>query len=129
MYQLHWTTHPIFHMARRRSNLLAVLLLTMVTTASAATPDTSMMITARARPAACHQHGPTAPASQPVSYRCCQSGHDSAILQTAFTWQLSFAGVTCASESAHAVPLGFVHDAYHLLVSSPSPPFITPLRV
>jgi hypothetical protein len=129
MDQLHWMQHPVLHMASRPSNLLVVLLLTVVITTSAAKPDASMMIMARGRSAACHQHGSAAPTSQPVSYRCCQGGHDSAILQAAFAWQLSWAGAISAAEPASAVPVLFVRNARNLLRSSTSPPAGMTLRV
>ena len=48
------------------------------------------MVMAPARPAACHQHEGALPSPQPVSYRCCQSGHDSAIVQSSRRFATGF---------------------------------------
>jgi hypothetical protein len=117
-------------MVKRSSNLLAILLLTTMVTVSVAGQDASVMVAAQPRAAGCHQHGSTTPASQPVSYRCCQSGHDFVILQVSLISQLSFAHAVSAADS-RPVPIlnSTPHSLRSLTVSSSDPPDTTPLRV
>jgi len=122
-------THRIARMVKLGSNLLAVVLVTMMATVSVAGQDASLMVAAHQRPAGCHQHG-TAPVPQPVSYRCCQNGHDPAILQISLTSQLDCAGVTAAGHSLHIQVPDFTHQSLRsLATSSADPPGITPLRI
>jgi hypothetical protein len=122
-------------MAKRCSSLVTVLLLTVVVAVSLAGQEASLMATVPVRPAGCHQHGATQhgatpPASAPVSYRCCQLGHNSAILQSSLTSQTSLVDVVSTSDSTlaaivFATPTGL----RSLMVSSPDPPHTIPLRV
>ena len=88
------------------------------------------MTAAQAPPAGCHPHG-QAPVSQPVSYRCCQSGHDSALLQTSLAVQPDSVGLTARYPVHFLLPM--LHDQgqnpRNLAPSSADPPNITPLRV
>jgi hypothetical protein len=88
------------------------------------------MTAAQAPPAGCHQHGP-APVSQPVSYRCCQGGHDSALLQISLAVQPDSVGLTARYPVHFLLPM--LHDQgqnpRNLAPSSADPPNITPLRV
>jgi len=110
------------------SNLLAVVLLAAVATVSAAREGAFQMVASHARPAGCHQHD-TAPVPQPVSYRCCQSGHDSAILQISFTSELASA-LIAVGHSIHVPVPTFAQPRFpSLATSSADPPDINPLRV
>jgi hypothetical protein len=116
-------------MPKRASNLLVVLLAAVVATASPFGQEASPMPAVHEQPAGCHQHG-TAPSPQPVSYRCCQSGHDSAILQISFTSQLDTADLTSPIELIEVMTPDITHPSIrHLANSSADPPGITPLRV
>ena len=90
---------------------LAILLLAVMIVVPLAGQDVSAMM-APARPAACHQHEGAPPSPQPVSYRCCQSGHDSAILQSAFWSQLDSADLSAPVEQTDI----FVPPAVLLIV-------------
>jgi hypothetical protein len=87
-----------------------------------------MMAVVAARPAGCHQHGAKPPANTPVSYRCCQSGHDSAILQSSLATPLS--EVVSSGFSIPALITVSTQGCLHTLtISSPDPPHTIPLRV
>jgi hypothetical protein len=117
-------------MTKLGSSLLSAVLLSALVTLPTTRPDASLMIAMQAPPAGCHQHGP-APVSQPVSYRCCQSGHDSALLPISFAAQLDSGDLT----DGHPIriPVPSFHDRGHsrhnLATSSSDPPNTTPLRV
>jgi hypothetical protein len=110
-------------------NWLAVLLLAAMIAIPLAGQDGSLMMEP-ARPAACHQHDGGAPASQPVSYRCCQSGHDSAILQDSPTSQLDSADLGTPFEWTDIfAPPSKVQIVRQVATSSADPPNLTPLRI
>jgi hypothetical protein len=116
-------------MPKRASNLLTMSLLTVMATTSLAGHGTSSMLAVHERPAACHQHG-TAPVPQPVSYRCCQNGHDSAVLQVSFTSQPDSADMTSPVELSEAlVPEATHQNLRYLATSSADPPNAAPLRI
>ena len=114
------------------SNWLNLVLLVVTATVPAVGQDPSLMIEKekQAQPAACHQHGTRIPTPQPVTYRCCQSGHDSAILQNSAAWQLDFFDVTVSAERRHIfVPASGVPKYGDAPPSSSDPPDVTPLRI
>jgi hypothetical protein len=115
-------------MARLKSNWLAILLLAMSVPVSLTGQVMSPMIAAAERPAGCHQHG-SVPAHQPGSYRCCQSGHDSAILQIPLTAQLDSADLPSPVEVSPVLAIHLRPRLHNLTVSSPDPPLNLPLRV
>ncbi|MGA9815038.1 MAG: hypothetical protein WBQ64_19815 [Terriglobales bacterium] len=85
---------------------------------------------APARPAACHQHEGALPSPQPVSYRCCQSGHDSAILQSSPASRPDSADLATPVEWTHIfAPTAAVQPVRQVSASSADPPKITPLRI
>ena len=109
-------------------NWLVILLLAAMIAVPLAGQDGSLVM-APARPAACHQHG-GAPASQPVSYRCCQSGHDSAILQSSLASQLDSADLDTPLERTDIfAPPSKVQIVRRVSTSSADPPNLTPLRI
>lgn len=110
--------------------MLSAVLLGALVVLSIAGQDASQMIAAQPPAAGCHQHSP-APVPQPVSYRCCQSGHDSALLQFSFAAQLGSGDLTAGNPIRIPVPAFHVrgHRPRDLATSSSDPPNITPLRV
>jgi hypothetical protein len=121
-------SHRIPQMAVLKSNWLAVLFLAMTVAVSLMGQLMSPMIAAAERPAGCHQHG-SVPAPQPVSYRCCQSGHDSAILQIPLTAQLDSTDLCLPVELSPVLATAFRPGLRSLAISSPDPPLNLPLRV
>jgi len=115
-------------MAELKKSWLAVLFLAMTVAVSLAGQVMSPMIAAPERPAACHHHG-SIPAPQPVSYRCCLSGHHSAILQTPITAQLDSAHLPSRAEVSPVVGTHFPAGLHNLAVSSPDPPLNLYLRI
>jgi hypothetical protein len=113
-------------MKESASNLLMLLLVTAIVTAPLRGQETPMFVL-HERPAGCHQHD-AVPRPQPVSYSCCQAGHDSAIL------------LFSLSSQPDAEPVSYmrlaqtpVRDIFRKVVriasSSADPPDIAPLRV
>jgi hypothetical protein len=111
------------------SKAFAVFLLTAMATVSMAGQEGTMMAVVPARPAGCHQHGAKPPASAPVSYRCCQSGHDSAILQTSLGTPLSSALVSTGVSMPALITVSIQSCLPSLMILSPDPPHSIPLRV
>jgi len=110
-------------------NWLAILLLAAMIVVPLAGQDVSVMM-APARPAACHQHEGAPPSPQPVSYRCCQSGHDSAILQSAPASQLDSADISASVERTGIfTPTAMLPIVRQVSASSADPPGLTPLRI
>ena len=112
------------------SKILAVLLLTAMAAVSAAGQQGLTMAPMEARPAGCHHDGAKPPAHKPASYRCCQSGHDSAIVLTPFVTQLSSAQLAFAGElvsDSFTVPTQSSFPS--LMIACPDPPRTILLRV
>jgi hypothetical protein len=111
------------------SRLLAVLLLAAWITGSlqaqvrpAAAPHEA--------PAGCHEHGPTAPAPEPVSYACCQAGHQSAILQEPSTSRPAFLHVSRVAEfTAAVIQVAMLNGFGNPLILYGDPPSWAPLRI
>lgn len=115
-------------MSKSSSKILAVWLLTLIATISVVGQEGHMM-PAPVRPAGCHQHGAKPPASVPVSYRCCQGGHDSAILQTSSAVQLSSNLLATSDAMPAPITMPIQVLVHGLKISSPDPPHVVPLRV
>jgi hypothetical protein len=117
-------------MTKLSSSLLSAVLLSALVTLSIAGPDASLMIAAQAPAAGCHQHSP-APVSQPVSYRCCQGGHDSALLQISPAVPTDSVALTVGLPIRIPVPAFHIrgHSQRDLETSSSDPPNTTQLRV
>jgi hypothetical protein len=113
----------------RISKWMAVMLLAVMSVAAAARQDTVLMSDTQPQPAGCHHRG-GAPSSRPVSYRCCQRGHDSAILQSSLSSQLEFVDVTSLADSSQNTTLTIVRrNLRKLALPSADPPGTTPLRI
>jgi hypothetical protein len=115
-------------MGKSSSKILAVLLVTLMAAISVAGREGHMM-PAAVRPAGCHQHGAKPPASVPVSYRCCQNGHDSAILQTSRAAQVSSTLLATGDVMPAPVTIAIQVWVQSLKILSPDPPHTIPLRV
>jgi len=125
-------------MPKLSSSLVAVLLLTAVAAVSLAAEEPSLMGAAPVRPVGCHQHGATPhgatqdgatpPASAPASYRCCQLGHNSAVLQSSLASQTSLV-VSTSDSTLAAIVFATPTSLRSLTVSSADPPHTIPLRV
>ena len=116
-------------MPKSSPNWLAILLLAVMIVVPLAGQDVSAMM-APARPAVCHQHEGAPPLPQPVSYRCCQSGHDSAILQSAPASQLDSADLSAPVERTGIfVPPAMLPIVRQVPASSADPPGLTALRI
>src|SRR5437660_12633947 len=81
--------------------ILAILLLAAVTATCFGAPALSLS-PRNTRTAGCHEHSSPLPSPEPVSHKCCQSGHNAAILQQ------------CA-------PLGYPLNCVALLADYPKP--------
>jgi hypothetical protein len=114
------------------SKWLNLVLLVVMLTMPAVGQDASLMVgkEKQSQPAACHRHGTRIPGPQPVTYRCCQSGHDSAILQNSAVWQLDSFDFTVFAERGHIlVTVSRVPKHRDGPPSSSDPPDLTPLRI
>lgn len=130
LYHSNWMAYQIKPMPRRSPNWLAIWLVTVVATLPVAGQDASVMMVAHVRPAACHQHDGTAPLPEPVSYRCCQIGHDAAILQSSPASQLDSFELPAPGEWDHILALGTkIQSLRNRTTSSADPPDLIPLRV
>jgi hypothetical protein len=117
-------------MRKLGSKILATLLVTVTAVVSLAGQQSTLMVAVAAQPAGCHQHGAKPPASTPVSYRCCQTGHDSAMPQNSFVTQLSLFRLVSTGASSNApIAMPIQGSLKSLMISSPDPPHTIPLRV
>src|SRR6478672_4666930 len=116
-------------MAKRSSKPLAVFLLLGLAAASLSWQETSPMQAHTAPAAGCHQPGAKLPAPTPSSYRCCQVGHNSAVLQSSLTSQSSLVVVAPVGSSSSLIVISAYNDLRRAKVSSPDPPHTIPLRV
>jgi hypothetical protein len=121
--------HRMFGMPRQTSILLAMLLVGLIGAAPLVGQVTSAMPMAHERPPGCHHHGSN-PGPQPVSYRCCQSGHDSAILQGSLISQSQLSELASHFELSEVL-ISSVNrqNLRDVTPSSADPPNTTPLRV
>ena len=117
-------------MGKLSYQILAVLLLCLTATISLAGQEDPLMLAPAARHAGCHERGAKPPASVPVSYRCCQSGHNSVLLRTSLTTQLSSARPVSNRDLIPApIEISTQTCLYSLTIFSPDPPHPPPLRV
>jgi hypothetical protein len=117
-------------MSKRATKLMPIFLLTLMVAVSLAGQESTLMVAVAGPSAGCHQHGAKPPASTPASYRCCQTGHDSAILQNSFVTQLSLSRLVTTSGSSNAPSAMPIEGSLKsLMISSPDPPHTIPLRV
>jgi len=134
---------------KRGSKILGLLLITALVTAAlpagslevaAADHESAPSAALGERPAGCHVHGgkspshsplPYPPLPAPVSYKCCLTGHDAAVVPASPSLrppvQYQWTGVTLPIESA--LEAYFSRGLEVLMVLSAGPPGTTPLRV
>jgi len=105
--------------------MVFLLVIAVLTTAPAA----FSMTVPHQPPAGCHEHARQAPGPEPVSYQCCQTGHNAAVPQTVTNIRpLVLIPRSPAPEEVLFSVTG--HGGFHhSLISSSSPPGSTPLRV
>jgi hypothetical protein len=118
--------------------LIAALVMATLVTRSLAvtvTADHAQSAALDERPAGCHAHRgqslPLSPPPAPVSYKCCLTGHDAAVV-TAFASpqppaQCQYTRVTLQIESALAAY--FLGGLEVPMLLSADPPGTTPLRI
>lgn len=107
------------------SNLLVLLLLVAVVGLSVAGQTAAM--TASEKPAGCHHHGKPDSAPQPA-YQCCQSGHNSAILQASHSPDLQVRGWMKAGVPFSAARESASVNALHIQATG-DPPGNLPIRI
>jgi len=115
---------------RLSSKVLVLLLLGAVASISLAGHILPLSIVPHERPAGCHEHGQQAPVPEPVSYKCCQAGHHSAILQESSTSRPVLLHLLRVADFAEPFTnVCSLRTFRHLLISSSDPPSNTPLRI
>jgi len=124
------------------SKILGLLLIAALVTATLATrslavagADGAPSAAVDERPAGCHAHGgqslPLSPLPAPVSYQCCLTGHDAAVVpastspQPPAQWQ--YTQVTLQMQSA--LTAYFLGGLEVSMLLSADPPGTTPLRI
>jgi hypothetical protein len=120
--------HIIMLMAKRSSQLLALFLLLGLTAVWLPGQAASPMQAQTVPEAGCHQHGAKPPVPAPSNYRCCQLGHNSAILQSSLTAQ-SFLVVLPGDSSSSLAVISVDSVPGGAAVLLPNTPHIIPLRV
>jgi hypothetical protein len=146
--------HRMTKMPKRGSRFIALLLLSVMPAMALADHESYPTVAAGANPAGCHQlgstkdgrtensatehaamkhaakeHVPIAPDSRPVSYRCCQTGHNSAVVEASQTSPASLAFVLRGDFRPAPSLLSTRNRSGNLLTPSADPPCSTPLRV
>lgn len=106
--------------------MIAAVLLTVVLMAGA---EPAPMVAPAAHAAGCHGHGTKAPASTPVSYRCCQLGHNSAIPQSSLAPLNLFGSSAAGGLRPAPILIAMQASPRGLTILSPDPPHTIPLRV
>jgi hypothetical protein len=124
------------------SRILGLLLIAALVTAALPTgslavagADGAPSAAVDERPAVCHAHGskslPLSPLPAPVSYQCCLTGHDAAVVPASTSpqppAQCQRAPVTLQIESA--LTAYFLGDLEVSMLLSGDPPGTTPLRI
>jgi hypothetical protein len=106
-----------------------MFLLLRLATVSLPWQETSTMRTEAAPVAGCHQHGAKPPAPTPSNYRCCQIGHNSALLQSATSTQLPLVAMASAHTQSPKIVISPRTNLVSATILSPDPPHTIPLRV
>jgi len=115
-------------MGQFASKAIALLLLTILIAAPMAAQIISLTPAPQSLSAGCHQHGGKTPASKPISYACCKTGHSMALLQLRFPLRLSCLQVSRLITTATPMQPGLEAAS----VPPPpldSPPALAPLRI
>jgi hypothetical protein len=132
------------------SKILGLLLIAALLIATLATRSLALAVADHApsaaldeRPSGCHAHGgqslpplhnsalPHSPLPAPVSYQCCLTGHDAAVVPASTSpqppAQCQYTQVTLQIESA--LTACFLGDLEVSMLLSADPPGTTPLRI
>jgi hypothetical protein len=118
-------------MVRSISWVIAVLLLgTMLATPALGTMTFGLTAAPSAAPAGCHSHGTTIPPPQPVSYKCCATGHLHAIPCATFSASTPLSFLCRANQPRPALrtDTGTIHRKI-LIPLSPGSPGSSLLRI
>jgi len=108
--------------------VLAILLLGAVTSSFVGAQALSFA-PANARPAGCHEHRSPLPSPEPVSHKCCQSGHYAAILQEPAKLRHSLACISLVADRPESLIAPYSIQSLSDPIFSSSPPLNTPLRI
>ena len=111
------------------SKMLLFLLLAAVITAPLAAQGLRPDDPSHERPAGCHEDAGKVPAPGPASHRCCQGGHDLAILQQSSTLSSPLQLSAQVDFMPHSVAAAEPGDFLNLVIVSGDPPILSPLRV
>ena len=115
-------------MARPLSQIVAVLLLSATIVAGAGALHVLSVAAAPAPVAGCH-HGPAPSNPAPADYRCCASGHRTALLNRIFSPRPVLQAVARA-RAIHAVAVASFSSAFPTAFqSSGRPPSVSILRI
>lgn len=76
-----------------------------------------------------HSPRPGSPRPAPVSYQCCLTGHDVAVVQTSFSPQPSAGYTRVTVQIEPALTIGLLNLVEVSVVLSADPPGATPLRI
>jgi hypothetical protein len=117
--------HPIFIMTNGTRGLVWALL-TVVCLGGLTTRSVPSM--SHERPGGCHEQGHKNQVPSPVSYVCCLSGHDPAILPTSLVLP-SLRATTGTLVVEMVVQASLIPVLEGLTLSSADPPPVLPLRV
>ncbi|HUJ96109.1 MAG TPA: hypothetical protein VLW84_12635 [Terriglobales bacterium] len=80
-------------------------------------------------PAGCHEHGQLPSNPQPLSYDCCRTGHNTAILQEIPGPRAALVVVARTTETEFALPAVSPFDLMDVALATSPPPGLTPLRI
>jgi hypothetical protein len=80
-------------------------------------------------PSGCHEHGQKAPSPAPVTYKCCATGHNAAVLQQSSELGGLWLPVSRVPDLASLVPTGFTLGSNPQHSSGNRPPGSTSLRI
>lgn len=116
-------------MVKRTSKVLAMFLVLELATVLLPWQETRAMHTETVPAASCHQHDGKPLAPTPSSYRCCQVGHNSALLQSAANAQLHSVAEASADGQPALLLISTRNDTVSATIQSPDPPHTIPLRV
>jgi len=113
---------------RIAQKVIAVLLLSAVTTALSGT--TPMLQPVSGHPAGCHEHGQPAPSPVPVSHKCCEAGHQTAIVQETTELRPPPAHVSLVADRPESlIAPRAIQSPSNLLISSSFEPILVSLRI
>jgi hypothetical protein len=112
------------------SKAYAFLLLAAMTVGSTAVQIPVSTGIVHERPAACHEDARKIPAREPISHRCCQIGHQPAILHASSTSSRRLLlGVLPAPDYGEPTVDMALESFPNALIPTGDPPTLAPLRI